>query len=383
MVIIRESLLPLLAAIGVSSGPQLHAPSHNKRLLQVDCSIQLREGTVCVAEASSSPTLPALQLEQVSVQGHLVASWDFPTSSHAPSFLLLSRSNVEGGAETSSSVRGNFSAQAGVLSIGITEPLMKLSRHMIETSKTLSCIPQPPRAKPGRESRESSAAQSSGLWTFSQGLVGELAALQTEPPRVSLSRPSSASSVHSRSVRAVIADLSHSPRNINISSPMEALHPLSPPTEPPSSLQCQVSMDSSSSEVPTAADHITTTPTSPASQSPLDTSGGDLPSSDDMHLSRGSHRKPPTPPPTSPSPPHPNETADWVPDVSPLYQVLQTPHTQLSHSIFGFVRIDSVSVNLHVETSTSSLRFAGKLSPWNHTPSLLPLPRYHWQCGQL
>ena len=361
MVIIRESLLPLLTAISVSIGPQLRVPCHNKRLLQVDCSIQLREGTVCVAEATSSPTLPAFQLEQVSIQGHLLASHDFPTSSQPPSFLLLSRSTTEGGPETNSSVRGNFSAQAGIVSVGITEPLMKLSRHLIETSKNISHRPRPTAKPPGRESGESSGAQPSGLWNFAQRLVEELATLQSEPPRVSLSHPSSASSVHSRSVRAVITDLSHSPRNIYISSPTEAPHPLSPPTEPPSSLPCGLSLDSSSSEVPTAADHATTTPTSPASQSPLDTSGADLPSSDDMHLSSGSQHKLPTPPPISPEPPQPSETVDWVTDVSPLYQVLQTPPTQLSHSLFGLLRVDSVSVNLNVETSTSSLRLAGNL----------------------
>jgi hypothetical protein len=359
MVIIRESLLPLLTAISVSIGPQLRVLCHNKRLLQVDCSIQLREGTVCVAEATSSPTLPAFQLEQVSMQGHLLASHDFPTSSQPPSFLLLSRSTAEGGPEGNSSVRGNFIAQAGIVSVGITEPLMKLSRHLIETSKNISHSPPPTAKPPSRESGESSGGLPSGLWDFAQRLVEELATLQSEPPRVSLSRPSSASSVHSRSVRAVIADLSHSPRNINISSPTEAPHPLSPPTEPPSSLPCGLSLDSSSSEVPTAADHVTTTPTSPASQSPLDTSGADLPSSDDVHLSSGSRHKPPTPPPISTEPPQPSETVDWVPDVSPLYHVLQTPPTQLSHSLFGLLRVDLVSVNLNVETSTSSLRLAG------------------------
>lgn len=359
MVVIRESLLPLLRAIGVSTAPQLRALCHNKRLLEVDCSIQLREGTVCVSESMSTPSLPALQLEQISIQGHLLASHNVPTSFQSPSFLLLSRSTAEGGSETNSSVRGNFSAQAGIVSVGITESLMKLSRHLIETSKTLSHR-VPPRAKPtSMRNGEVPAAQSTGLWNFSQRLVEEMATLQRaemEAPRVSYSRPPSAGSIHSRSVRAVIADLSHSPRNINIGS--QTGEPLSP-REPPSSLHCDVSMDSSSSEAPNAADHVTTTPTSPASQSPLDTSGADLPSSDDMHLSSESHHRPPSPPPESPGPPQASECADWVPDVAPLQQALQTPPTQLSHSIFGLVRVDSMSVSLHVETSTSSLRLAG------------------------
>ena len=355
MVVIRESLLPLLKAMGTSTAPQLRAPCLNKHLLQVDFSLQLREATAFVMESSSSPVAPALHLEQISVQGHLLTCWDLPTNSQPPSLSLLSTTTVDG-SQTKRSVRGHFRAQAGVVSVGVTEPLMKLSRHLVETSKTLSHSPQPRAKSPAAGGGATSTAQLSDLWQFTQNLVGQLTSLQNELPHVSISRPSSASSLHSRSVRAVVADSSQCPRN------SEGSHHLSPPADPPSSLQCGLSVTSSDSEVAIAVDQSATTPTSPASQSPLDTSGADLPSSEDMHLSSGSHHRPSSPPPVSAVPPQPSvgdRAGEWIPDVSALEQILQTPPTQLSHSIFGSVRIDSVSVGLHVETSTSSLRMAG------------------------
>ena len=325
-------------------------------------------------EPFSSPSVPALQLEQISLRGNLLASKEGPTSPRAPSLvLLLSGGSGVAGPEAQSSIRGHLSAQAGIVSVGITEPLMKLSRHLIETYKALSPWKRAASSTSGeRKDCGASLSQPSDLWHFSQALVGLLESLQNAPAelsRISFSRPSSAGSVHSRTIRSLITDYSHSPRNICQSS--EDSHQLSPQAAPPRSVG--LSTDSSSSEAGAGADQATT-PTSPASQSPLHTSGGDLPSSDDVHLSSGSHTNRPPSPLVSAGPASANNQRIWIPDVGPLQLVLQTSPTQLSHSLFGLVRIDSVSVALHVETSTSFLRLAGRaLSPAtrSHLPPLI------------
>ena len=364
LVTLRESLLPLLKAMGVSAHPQLRAPCHNKRLLRLDCSVQLREGTVFVMEPLSSATVPTLQLENISARGDFLVSWDLPASPEPPSLLLLCDGNSAVSASSvKSSIQGHMSGQAGVVSVGVTEPLLRLSRHLLETSKVLSHN-LPSQTNPSTdgtwENPAPGLAQPSEMWRFSQELVRQLAALQVaavQQPQVSFSRPSSAASVHSRSVRAT--DNVHSPRNTHSS---EGSHHVSPPAAVASSLQSRLSTDSSSFEAGATADQPTT-PTSPASQSPLDTSGADLPSSDDMHLSSGSHNHEPVSSSLSADPAETSvnsqSAVEWVPDVAPLQHVLQTPPTQLSHSIFGLLRIDSVSVSFHVESSTSFLRLAG------------------------
>lgn len=378
LVVIRESLLPLLRAIGIPTAPQLRALCHNQHQLHVDCSVQLREGTVFVLEPLSSRSLPTLRVEHAAIRGHLQATWATPAA-QLPNLCLLSTSkeNTPSHHNFKRNVNGHFSANVGILSIGITVPLMKLFRHLIETSKILAKNKNP--AKPTTLFTvadtnvpviESSFCQPSNMWQFVQELVGQLTVLQKEalqtnarptegnvsaavPSRVSLSRPSSAGSAHSRSIRSVIADYSCSPRNITA-------HHSSPPAVSSVPHNNTFSHDSSTSEVAIQMEQVDAPlATSPASQSPMDTSGGDFVSSDEMQLL---HRASSSilAPTTSLDANVASQTPEWLTDTLPLQQTLDTPPSQLSHSIFGLLRLDSFSITLQVETSTTSLRLAGE-----------------------
>ena len=388
---VRESLLPLLKAVSVPTAPQLRALCHNRQQVQIDCSLQLRDGTVYVLEPSSSRTIPALNLKQSAIRGNLQANWDSPSSTPSPSLSLLSASSRPSHSGSKRNVSCLFSGQAGVVSVGVTEPLLKLCRHSAETSQFISqsAAAETHTAPTGDETDSGlQHIQPSSLWHFSQDLISHITSLQREglqnvarqqdePSRISLSRPSSAGSAHSRSVRPVLADLSHSPRNITIisnNSPSTVTpHHLSPPVPPHRHRDHSLSNESSvSAEVAIQMEQVDASlATSPTSQSPMDTSGGDLASSDDMQLSSGSHRATPSSlPPTSSLDTTPAATSqglEWLEDTPPLRHILQTPPTQLSHSIFGLLRLDSLSFSFHVETCTASLRLAGD-SPRQPSP---------------
>ena len=373
VVVVRESLLPLLKAVDIAVAPQLRALCHNRQRLIVDVSLELKEGKVCALEPSSSFTIPALSVENTLLRGNLHGSWDSPAISHPPTLSLLSSGTTT--TDSHASIRGCFSVQGGIVCVGITEQLMRLMRHVVESSKILSHSHSHfdrHTAVPAVEEVDTPAAltpQSSDLWPFAQDLVEQLAILQNairqhdESSRVTISRPSSAGSTHSRSVRNVIADYSHSPRNMTANMP-PAEQTLQPDSSLPSQALTLSNDGSSSSEVAIQMEQVDT-PTSPNSQSPMDTSGGDLASSDDMQLSSGSNKAPSSSslPPTSsldtsqhPAPP----ATHWLADTLPLQHLLQTPHNQLSHSIFGLIRVDSISFSLYVETSITSLRLAGE-----------------------
>lgn len=376
VVVIRESLLPLLKAIGTPTAPQLRALCHNQHQFHLDCSVQLREGTVFVLEPSSSRSLPALRVEHAAVRGDLQVNWATPAT-QLPNLCLLS-SNTESTLPHSSkrNINGLFSANVGILSVGITVPLMKLSRHLIETSRVLAQNQKP--TKPTTlftvaDTNEETDIQPSDMWHFIQELVGQLTTLQEEtlqasvrqteagPSHTSLSRPSPAQSAHSRSIRSVIADYSCSPKNIIASSPPPC-HP-SQPTVSAVPLHTTTSHDSSTSEVAIEMEQVEAPlATSPASQSPLDTSGGDLPSSDEIQLLSGSQRISSSilPPTTSLDASVASQATEWLNDTGALQQTLGTPLSQLSHSIFGLLRLDSLSFTLQVESSTTSLRLAGE-----------------------
>lgn len=417
VVVIRESLLPLLKAIGIPTAPQLRASCHNQRQLHVDCSLTLREGTVFVMEPFSSCTLPALSVERAAVMGHLQASWDSPTT-QLPTLSLLSSSteNTHSLHSSKRTINGHFSTQAGVVSVGVTVPLMKLCRHLIETSRILSHGKRP--TKPPKpttiptnpphnvmDSPGQPLHPSADIWQFAQELVGQLTALQREalqnaarqsegnvaaiPSCISLSRPSSTGS---RSVRSIITDFSHSPKNVTVNSPSSvASHHLSPPavsttfTVPRRQHTHSLSNDSSTSEVAIQIEHVDAPlATSPASQSPMDTSGGDLASSDDVQLSPGSHKVPSSPlPPAAPlEASAASQTTEWLGDTLPLQRTLETPTTQLSHSMFGLLLLDFLSFTLQVETSTTSLRLAGESSGCLHDAAFTYLLyRCYWISG--
>lgn len=400
VVVIRESLLPLLKAIGISTAPQLRAVCHNQHQLLVDCSLQLREVVVFVLEPLSSRTIPALSLEQASVRGHLHASWDSPAV-QPPTLSLLSSGTENTSPHTfKSSISGHFSAQAGIVSIGITTPLLKLCRHLVETAKSIShdqrhtgSLKAATTGSPLFTDRDSlhPQHQPSDLWQFVQDLVHQLRAMQdvanqpeesapAVPLQISFSRPSSAGSAPSHSVRSAIAGCSHSPRNMSANSP--STDHLSPPATSNSFTvthrhHTSVSNESSASEVAIEMEHKgAMLATSPASQSPMETSGGELLSSDDMHLSSGSHKAPSSqlPSPTAPvNTSAVREAAEWLADSLPLQRILQTPVTHLSHSMFGLLRINSLSFVFQVESSVTSLKLAGKFSKYHHNTSFMGL----------
>lgn len=383
VVVIRESLLPLLKAIGIPTAPQLRALCHNQHQLHLDCSVQLREVTVFVLEPFSSRSLPALRAEHAAVRGHLQANWATPTTQRPNLCLLFS--NTENTPHSSKkNINGYFSANVGILSVGITVPLMKLSRHLIETSRVLAQNQRPTKSTTLFTVADTNAEtdrvfhQPPDMWQFVQELVGQLTALEEEalqasvrqtegsvseagPSRVSLSRPSPAESAHSRSIRSIVADYSCSPRNITASSPTPC-HP-SLPAVSTVPLHTTTSHDSSASEVAIEMEQMEAPlATSPASQSPMDTSGGDFPSSDEVQLLSGSQRISSSilAPTTSLDASAASQAPEWLNDTAPLQQTLGTPLSQLSHSIFGLLRLDSLSFTLQVESSTTSLRLAGE-----------------------
>ena len=432
----RESLLPLLQALSVPTEPQLRALCHNRHQLHVDCSLQLREVTVFVLESSFPRTTPTLSLDQAAVSGHLQASWD-DIHTKLPTLSLLTPSSGDRHSlhRSKRTVSGLISAHAGSVSVGVTVPLMKLARHLIETFRARSRdhrSAKPPRPRdipiftveadspPTFEDTDTAGQPpppASEVWQFARDLVGQLSALQGEAlqstaqqseesttaipsSRISLSRPSSAGSAHSHSVRSHVVEYSRSPRflrNHNVGSPpAESSNLLSPPAVstsfavPRPHHTRSASNVSSTSEVAIQMEQVDAPlATSPASQSPLDTSGGDLASSDDMPLSSGSRRVSSSPlPPTVPlEASSVSQATMWLADTAPLQQILETPASHLSHSVFGLLRVDSLSFSLHVETSTTALRLAGGSAEEPTTtstdcvPALLLL-RYHWVSGQ-
>lgn len=363
MVVIRESLLPLLNAIGISATPQLHVPCHNKKQLRFECSIQLREGSMFVMEPFSTTTSPVLQLEQVSVQGQLQINTDTPRRrllSPAFSLTFITEPEDSGRERINSRISSHFCTKICVVNIGITESLMKLCRHVHETSRVLPHGTQL-HDEHTSSSDETPSQASSDLWEFIQQLIEQLRELQSPPVAVSFSRPPSASSVHSRSVRAVMSTTTDVRQQSPVAYQTGSDH-ISLSADPSTSFHFKPSFESSSSDQANTVEQVVgPMPSSPVSQSPLDTSGADLPSSDDMHLSSESQCRPDSPVPPTTDVVDSTGGTHWIPDVIPLQHILQTQPNDLSHSIFGLLRIDSVSVSLQVETSTSYLRVAGKI----------------------
>lgn len=419
VVVVRESLLPLLQVVGVATQPQLRTLCHSKHHLLVDFSAHLKEGLVFVMEptTSSSRTVPALCLKQMTVSGHLQSNTD-NSIKDSPALCLLLGSAAEEGTHqsTTTAVTGNFSAEASSIDVGVTVPLMKLARHLVETARIRSSQRQRS-SKPQKanvipvftavaaleetDNAEQPLSPAMDIWRFARNLVGHLStlersAVQQRPVEqgaegeragspvavpsqaVSFSRPSSAGSVHSRSTRLQMSEYSRSPRfpRSLVTAPAAAepqqqylstSQPTPSLTVPGSRLTRRPSNISSTSEVAIQIEDVDApVAMSPGSQeeqvSPLDTSGGDLASSDEVQLSSSSPKTTPslqhslTPEPSTASLP-----PSWLADTMPLQRTLDTPTTQLSHSFFGLLRVDFLKFQLQVETTTTTLRLDGQL----------------------
>ena len=416
VVAVREALLPLLQAVGLPVQPQLRTLCHNKHRMLVDFSAHLKEGLVFVLDhrALLSHNMPILYVKQATVSGSLQSSSE-NSIAHSPTLsILLGGGNGSEEGSSVTTVSGQFSAQASSVDVAVTVPLMKLTRHLIETSRV--------RASQGQKSPSQAASKKAGafslrgsgslegvdgdweqslpasmnIWDFTRTLVTQLSLLERrggEPSSItqaeiedaaistvtipSISHPSPSSSI----TRSLLEDYSHSPlflHNVPGVSPDQHVpqnHHSSPQPSPlaPSKIQSDTTLTAADVAIQIEGVDGPVSLYLGAQEdpvSPLDTSGADIASSDDLQLSSSSPKMAPSQ--TASLTPEPAPTSlppRWLVDTVPLQCTLDTPPSSLSYSLFGLLRLDSVSFHLHVETTTTTLRLGGEL-PGN-TLSLL------------
>ncbi len=160
LVVVRESVLPFLVAVGVVVEPQLRTVCHNSNEIFADFTIEVRESCIFAVETipadappmSSSRNAPVIFAEQFVMDGRLKYTLESSLAKSPNLSLLVTKSSAmkresdavdrELGtalAGVSVSSKMNVSAKCcislnSILS-NITVPLMKLGRHMAETSK--------------------------------------------------------------------------------------------------------------------------------------------------------------------------------------------------------------------------------------------------------
>ena len=417
VVAVREALLPLLQAAGLPVQPQLRTLCHNKHRLLVDFSAHLKEGLVFVLDhrALLSQNVPIICVKQATVSGSLQTCSERSTSHSPPLSILLGdgSGSEEGACSSVTSVTGQFSAQASSVDVAITVPLMKLTRHLIETFKVRASQGQrfPSQAASKKAATFSlrvsgslegvdgdwkqSLPASMDIWGFTRTLVTQLSLLERRgrEPSGTLQAGIEASSITvpslshhsptSSNIRVPMEDYSHSPLfhhnvlgvSLDQHTPQNHHSPPEPSSLPPSNLQPDTSLTAADVAIQIEGVDRPVSLYLGAHEdqiSPLDTSGADVASSDDFQLSSSSPKMVPSQT-TSPTPkPDPASLPPrWLADAIPLQRTLDTPSSSLSYSLFGLLRLDSLSFHLHVETTTTTLRLDGQL-PGN-TLCLLPL----------
>lgn len=261
LVVVKESLLPLLQTAGVQMEPQLRSLCHNSAEIFADFTVELQEATIFAVESIQteqtvsklSPahlnTIPALLVKEFAITGCLKYSSE-SSLQKSPKLSLLTRNSViEEQLQKAIDSKVNVSSQCCIsldtISTNITVPLLKFGRHMIETGKFRSLW------KFQKEAVESSEADvvklktldvpvaehvsipidepdagdlvvlaphgpgPENVWEFSQNVISFLSIVESEAiplsspnkPARSVTPQSTASSLHSK-----VVDFRHSPR---------------------------------------------------------------------------------------------------------------------------------------------------------------------------
>ena len=155
LVVLRESLLPFLLSAGVQVEPQLRTLCHNSAEMFVDFTVELQETSLYLeelvhAETSSASTTippsnygsptPTFYVEHFVVNGCLKYSSESSLQKSPNLSLLVKNLDSEGTQRKATMLsKMNVSAQCCIsldtLTTNVTVPLLKLCRHMVETSK--------------------------------------------------------------------------------------------------------------------------------------------------------------------------------------------------------------------------------------------------------
>ncbi len=154
LVVVRESVLPFLQATGIPVEPQLRTKCHNSNEIFADFSVELREACVYAIECVAPPTVPessshyppvVFAAERFVIDGCL--KYAFEASLGKTPNLSLFATKTTANAQKESDInmastvasKMNISAKCCVslnsIRSTITVPLLKLSRHMAETTK--------------------------------------------------------------------------------------------------------------------------------------------------------------------------------------------------------------------------------------------------------
>ena len=224
VVVVRESLLPFFAVVGVLVDPQLRLVCHNSAEYFADFTVEMREAAIFVAEtatsASTQPSItvqyssnPVLLAEQLAINGRLKYSSE-SSLQKSPHLSLLARSSrtaevLQQSTTSKLNISSNCCVSLDSITTNVTLPLLKLGRHMIETRKLRSSWrnkfrretpepedivmskapnpvpPQPPTVWPtdgdmpdfGEVSAQPKVVN---IWEFSQNLVQQLSQLEQE-----------------------------------------------------------------------------------------------------------------------------------------------------------------------------------------------------------
>jgi hypothetical protein len=143
LTVLREALIPLFASFGVPVEHQLQLPVLNTAQFLIDFSIELRDATLFILDHVSSPsippslsTTPTLLVEQLLIQGCIKHNSEVTTSlpQAGPSLLLPTPGNAPANS-TKAGLQSNCCASVEGVHAAITAPLLKLTKHVNVTGR--------------------------------------------------------------------------------------------------------------------------------------------------------------------------------------------------------------------------------------------------------
>lgn len=140
---LREALLPVFSAMGVTLERQYQMPHLNKAEFSIDFTLELREATLFVldhvqAKVSVPSSTPTLLAEQLLIHGCVKHYSELETASSVPKVSLLlpdADALQQNGSQAKASITSNCSASMETIHVIITAPLLKLSKHISVTGK--------------------------------------------------------------------------------------------------------------------------------------------------------------------------------------------------------------------------------------------------------
>ena len=405
--VLREALLPLLLGVGVPVDHQLQMPQLSTARLVIDFSVELRDATLFVLDHMSSPsippslsTMPTLLAEQLLIRGCIKHNSEMATAlpKEKPSLLLPIPNPNEPAADTSKAgLLSNSCASIGTIHTTITAPLLKLTKHVSVTGRLrrkawkqaqldrvdATETPRPPSSAP--PTVDTDPGEAVYVAKFASSLVTQLSDLHGMPVAgtASITEHQEMRQRSSSNIKVVEFQESPQPYRVLVTSASPSLRARADSSEKPitataPSVHVQSSAYSSS-ELEHSQSVQVGEGTSPEDMaSTVDT--GDTTGTDSQHpvssdndnrlASPLSHSRPSTVNQDSLQVTPPATGVEYGGHTQSLLQGLSLPH---SVSVFVLMKLNTVKVELQVETTRALLELSGisaAVDTRNATPDL-------------